>query len=76
MNKPKPPPNREYRQDQSMDQARSPKQERLPEPKQEQVALGMEAVRRALAGENLLLRRDGEGRLCVVPLDVSDVERA
>ena len=50
--------------------------DRLPEPEPEQTALGMEAVRRALAGENLLLRTDRHGRLCVVPLEASEVQRA
>lgn len=50
--------------------------DRLPEPTQEQVALALEAARRALDGEEVRLRRDGEGRLCVVPLKRGDVERA
>jgi len=51
-------------------------EDRLPEPTAEQTRLGMEAVRRALDGEEVRLRRDGEGRLCVVPLKRGDVERA
>jgi len=50
--------------------------DRLPEPEQQQVALGMEAVRRALAGEKVKLWRDSEGRLCVMPVEEGSVERA
>jgi len=50
--------------------------ERLPEPTPEQVALIFEAGRRALNGEEIQLRTDRENRLCVVPLDHEDVERA
>lgn len=49
---------------------------RLPDPDPEQTRLGMEAVRRALAGEKVKLWRDSEGRLCVVPVEEGDVERA
>jgi hypothetical protein len=48
---------------------------RLPEPEPEQTALGMEAVRRALAGEEIRLYSDEQNRLCVVPLNRGDVER-
>lgn len=50
--------------------------DRLPEPTPEQTALGFEAIRRALDGEELQLRTDREGRLCVVPLRHDEVERA
>jgi len=50
--------------------------ERLPEPEPEQTALGMEAVRRALAGEDVRLFRDAEGRLCVMPIQRGEVQRA
>jgi len=50
--------------------------ERRPEPDKKQVALALEAARRALDGEEVRLRRDGEGRLCVVPLQRGEVERA
>lgn len=50
--------------------------DRLPEPDQKQVALGFEAIRRALAGQEMRLYSDERGRLCVVPLERGDVERA
>lgn len=50
--------------------------ERLPEPDSKQVSLGMEAIRRALRGEEMRLYSDEEGRLCVRPVEVGEVERA
>ena len=49
---------------------------RLPEPTAKQTALGMEAVRRALDGEELRLWSDDNGRLCVVPVERGNLERA
>ena len=50
--------------------------DRLPEPTPQQIALGLEAIRRTLNGEKILLRRDGEGRLCVIPVAQDEIERA
>jgi len=79
LKKPEAPPNREFRQDQSMDEARTPKRqtERLPEPTPEQIALGFEAMRRALDDEEVRLYSDEQGRLCVVVVErKGEVERA
>jgi len=75
--KPTPPPNREYRQDQPMSEARAPSEgyRRRPEPSKEQVALALEVARRALDGERLQVYGD-DGRLKVRPMDLGEIEEA
>jgi len=43
--------------------------ERLPEPSPEQTRLGMEAIRRALDGDEIRLYNESEGRLRVTRVD-------